>query len=247
MLETIIKGGSVMAPLMLESVIALAVAIDRWFAFRRNDKVDTRSLRSKVLELLAAGKVTEAAVLCGNTPGPVSAVMLAGLQAYAKFRGVTAGRPEVCRALVEDAMENTSQVAVGAVNKRLGLLSFVSSSAPLLGMLGTVTGMISAFAGMAAGGVSNETVSLGIAEALITTAAGLIIALIAVVPYHYFTARAGAIESEMVESASELLDFVTLRQGVSPAQARPAAAAARPAAAPRPAAGPKPGAGPIGG
>jgi biopolymer transport protein ExbB len=203
MLETIIKGGSMMLPLMLESVLALAVALDRWIAFSKNEKVDTRSLRSKVLELLTAGKVNEAAVLCSNTPGPVSAVMLAGLQAYAKFRSVTAGRPEVCRALVEDAMENYSQVATGAINKRLGVLSFIAGSAPLLGMLGTVTGMISAFAGMAVGGVSNETVSAGIAEALITTAAGLIISLIAVVPYHYFTARAGAIESEMVESASE--------------------------------------------
>ncbi len=163
--------------------------------------------------------------LCANTPGPVSAVMLAGLQAYAKFARVTAGRPEICRALVEDAMENYSQVASAALNKRLGVLSFVAGSAPLLGMLGTVTGMISAFAGMAVGGVSNETVSAGISEALITTAAGLIISLIAVVPYHYLTARAGAVESEMVEAASELLDFITLRQGAA-AQPRPAAAAA---------------------
>jgi biopolymer transport protein ExbB len=193
MLETIIKGGSMMAPLMLQSVLAVAVVIDRWIAFSRNDKVDSRSLRSKVLELLAAGKVADAMALCANTPGPVSAVMLAGLQAYAKFARVTAGRPETCRALVEDAMENYSQVASSALNKRLSVLSFVAGSAPLLGMLGTVTGMISAFAGMAVGGVSNETVSAGISEALITTAAGLIISLIAVVPYHYLTARAGAV------------------------------------------------------
>lgn len=225
MLETIIKGGSMMVPLMVLSVLALAVAIDRWLAFSANDRVDSRSLRSQVLELLAAGRIDEAAVLCGSTPGPVSAVMLAGLQAYAKFRKVTAGRPDVCRALVEDAMENYSQVAAGAINKRLGVLSFIAGAAPLLGMLGTVTGMISAFAGMAVGGVSNETVSAGISEALITTAAGLIIALVAVVPYHYFTARAGEIEAEMVESASELLDFITLRQGSAP-PARPAAPAA---------------------
>jgi biopolymer transport protein ExbB len=133
MLETIIKGGSMMAPLMLQSVLAIAVVIDRWIAFSRNDRVDSRSLRSKVLELLAGGKVGEAMALCANTPGPVSAVMLAGLQAYAKFARVTAGRPETCRALVEDAMENYSQVASSALNKRLGVLSFVAGSAPLLG------------------------------------------------------------------------------------------------------------------
>ena len=215
MLETIVKGGGMMVPLMLLSVLAVAVAIDRWVAFSRNDRVDSRSLRSKVLDLLAAGKVNEAGVLCSNTPGPVSAVMLAGLQAYGKFRRITAGQPETCRSLVEDAMENYSQVAAAAVNKRLGVLSFVAGAAPLIGMLGTVTGMISAFAGMAVGGVSNETVSAGISEALITTAAGLIISLVAVVPYHYFTSRANAVESEMVESASELLDYVTLRQGAA--------------------------------
>lgn len=213
-----------MVPLMVLSVLAVAVAIDRWVAFSRNDRVDSRSLRSKVLDLLVAGKLNEAAVLCSNTPGPVSAVMLAGLQAYAKFRRITVSQPETCRSLVEDAMENYSQVAAAAVNKRLGVLSFVAGAAPLLGMLGTVAGMISAFAGMAVGGVSNETVSAGISEALITTAAGLIISLVAVVPYHYFTSRANAVESEMVESASELLDSITLRQ----------AAAARQAAGPRP-------------
>ena len=215
MLETIIKGGAMMLPLMLQSVLAVAVAIDRWIAFSRNDRVDSRSLRAKVLELLAAGNVGEAAAMCASTPGPVAAVLLAGLQAYAKFQSITVGRPDTCRALVEDAMENAAQAAGTAINKRLGVLSFVAGSAPLLGMLGTVTGMISAFAGMAVGGVSNETVSAGISEALITTAAGLIISLIAVVPYHYFTARAGGIEAEMVESASELLDYITLRQGVA--------------------------------
>ena len=89
MRETIIKGGSMMVPLLLQSVLAVAVVIDRWIAFSRNDNVDSRSLRSKVLELLAAGKVADAMTLCANTPGPVSAVMLAGLQAYAKFARVT--------------------------------------------------------------------------------------------------------------------------------------------------------------
>jgi biopolymer transport protein ExbB/TolQ len=83
------------------------------------------------------------------------------------------------------------------------------------------------------GGVSNETVSAGISEALITTAAGLVISLIAVVPYHYLTARAGAVEAEMLEAASEVLDSITLRQGVA-AQPRPAAAAATAPAAVRP-------------
>ena len=76
MLETIIKGGSMMVPLMLQSVLAVAVALDRWIAFAHNDKVDSRSLRSQVLERLAAGDVAGATALCASTSGPVAAVIL---------------------------------------------------------------------------------------------------------------------------------------------------------------------------
>ena len=192
---------------MLESVLAMAVAIDRWIAFSANDKVDVRSLRSKVLDLLAAGKAGEAAVLCANTPGPVSAVMLAGLQAYAKFRGVTAGRPETCRALVEDAMENYAQVASGAINKRLGVLSFVAGSAPLLGMLGTVTGMIDAFeVGAIAGSLGDASMLAGgIAKALITTAFGLLVAIPALGLYHHYRGKTHELALEVEEELNELL------------------------------------------
>lgn len=211
MLEVIIKGGMLMIPLMIESILAIGILIDRALAFRANALIDTRALRAKLLQLLHEDKVAEAAQLCANTPGPVSAVLLAGLQAYDKHRAATT-RPEVLRPLVEDALEDYSYSAMNAVQKRLNVLSFIGNSAPLFGMTGTVTGMIKSFSAIAgAGALEGSIVASGIAEALITTAAGLLIAMAAVIPYHYFSSRAEQIELEVHEASAELLDFVTLR------------------------------------
>jgi biopolymer transport protein ExbB len=138
-------------------------------------------------------------------------VLTAGLQAYLKHREVTR-RVDSLRAVVQDAMDDYAHQAMKAVETRLNVLSFIGSSAPLFGMTGTVTGMIKSFNAIAgAGALEGSIVAAGIAEALITTAAGLMIAMGAVIPYHYFTSRAEAIEVEVVEAASELLDFITIR------------------------------------
>jgi biopolymer transport protein ExbB len=211
MLETIIKGGSLMIPLMIESVLALGILLDRWLAFRDNARVDVRALRAKVQALLREDKVAEAAQLCASTPGPVSAVLLAGLKAYDKHRQRTK-RAEVLRPLVQDALEDNAYGATSAVEKRLNVLSFIGNSAPLFGMTCTVTGMIKSFAAIAgAGALEGSIVASGISEALITTAAGLLIAMGAVIPYHYFMGRADAIMMEVHEASSELLDFITLK------------------------------------
>jgi biopolymer transport protein ExbB len=211
MLDILIAGGSLMIPLVIESMLALAVVFDRAIAFHANNKIDTRSLRAKVLSLLREDRVDEAINLCFSTPGPVSAVLTAGLQSYAKHRLVTK-RVDALRAVVQDAMQDYSHQAMSAVEKRLNILSFIGSSAPLFGMTGTVTGMIKSFNAIAgAGALQGSVVASGIAEALITTAAGLLIAMGAVIPFHYFTSRTEKIELEVIEASSELLDFVTIR------------------------------------
>lgn len=216
MLEYIVKGGAMMTPLVAESVLAVGVVIDRWVAFRKGISVDSRTLRAKVLRLLDEGRLPEAADLCASTPGPVSAVLLAGLQAYAKHSAVTQ-RGETLRPLVEDALEDYAFTAMHAVEKRLNILSFIGSSAPLFGMTGTVTGMIKSFAAIAgAGALEGGIVAAGISEALITTAAGLLIAMLAVIPFHYFTTRIEVIEQEIHEAGAELLDYVTLKHANAP-------------------------------
>lgn len=214
MLEKIIQGGFMMFFLMGCSVAALAVIIDRAAAFMRHRSVDTRSLRSKVLSCLRRDAVDEAAMLCAETPGPVAAVLLSGLQCYARHKAFS-NRSESITTIMKEAMEDYSQHAMSAVEKRFNILSTVANAAPLFGMAGTVTGMISAFDVMAgAGGIDASLVAGGISEALITTASGLLIALFAVIPYSIFTNMADAINLEINESISELLDFVATQMEI---------------------------------
>lgn len=205
MLETILQGKLMMIPLMICSVLALAVFIDRLLAFHANSKVDNRALRAQLMRLLRAHRVRDAAVLCTNTPGPVSAVLLAGLQSYLKLQKRT---PENTRMTVGQAMEDYSRHGVSAVEKRLWVLATIGSAAPLLGMTGTVTGMIKSFHKLAGAGVDPSAVGVGIAEALVTTAAGLLIALGAVIPYSIFTSMSDKIELEIEEASTEMLDLL---------------------------------------
>jgi len=206
LLETILKGRMMMIPLMACSVIALAVFMDRLLAFYANSKLDARALRSHLMKLLREHKVKEAALLCANTSGPIAAVLLAGLQSYMKLIKRT---PENTRITVGQAMDDFSRQSIGTVEKRLWVLATIGSSAPLLGMTGTVTGMIKSFQNLAeAAGVDAGAVGVGISEALITTAAGLIIALGAVIPYSIFVSMSDRIELDIEEASAEMLDLL---------------------------------------
>jgi len=212
MLQLLIDGGPMMVPLALCSILTVAVLIDRGLAFYGHSKTDTRALRATVLGLVGEDRVDEAAALCANTPGPISAVLLAGLQSYAKHRPL-ASRLESLLAVMEKAMSDFTQHAMNAVERRFAVLATVGSAAPLFGMTGTVTGMIASFGALSAAGVEASGVASGIAEALITTATGLLIALAAVIPYNVFTAMSNRIELEIDEACSELLDRIATRAG----------------------------------
>lgn len=213
MLEKIIDGGPLMVPLLVCSIIALAVILDRARCFRNNARIDHRSLRAKVMEKVQEDDLQEAIRLCSNTPGPVSAVLLSGLQAYRKLEEAdTDAKGDYIRLMVGRSMEDFTKHAMSAVEKRINVLSTIGNAAPLLGMTGTVTGMIASFGGLAdAGQLDASVVAGGIAEALTTTASGLMIALFAVIPYHYFTSRAETIELEIDEALTELVEFLSAR------------------------------------
>lgn len=210
MIEQILKGGPLMIPLMLCSLVSLAVVYDRWFAFRENRRVDTRSLRSKVLSRLRQNDIAGAISECESARGPIASVLLAGLRSYRQLRGKNEGA-ETMRLVVGQVMEDYSAQAMSVVNKRLDVLTTIGVAAPLLGMTGTVTGMIASFAGLAeAGSVggSGGAVANGIAEAMITTAAGLLIALAAVIPQSVFNRWSDEIELEIEEGTSEVVEFI---------------------------------------
>lgn len=211
MIEHIINGKIMMVPLVFCSLISLAVVYDRWFAFRENRKIDTRSLRAKVLERLRREDIDGAIEECVAARGPIASVLLAGLRSYKQLKGKQEGS-DTMRLVVGEVMNDYSAQAMSVVNKRLDVLTTIATAAPLLGMTGTVTGMIASFAGLAeAGSLGAEgsgVILAGISEAMITTAAGLIVALFAVIPQSVFNRWSDNIELEMEESNSELVEFI---------------------------------------
>jgi biopolymer transport protein ExbB len=210
MLEQILKGGPLMVPIMACSLVSLAVVYDRWCAFRANRKIDTRSLRAKVLIHLRANEVDTAISACSATGGPLASVLLAGLRSYQQLKSKNESS-ETMRLVVGQVMDEYSAQALSVVNKRLDVLTTVGTAAPLLGMTGTVTGMIASFAGLAQSGSAaggGGAVAAGIAEALITTAAGLLIALSAVIPQSVYNRWSDEIELEIQEANSEIVEFI---------------------------------------
>ena len=210
MLEHILNGGPVMVPLIACSLVSLAVVYDRWMAFRANRQIDSRALRSKVLAKLRHNDMAGAIAECEAARGPIASVILAGLRSYEKLHAKDESS-ETMRMVVAQVMEDYAAQAMGVVNKRLDVLTTIGTAAPLLGMIGTVTGMIASFAGLAeAGSVSGSggEVAAGIAEALVTTAVGLIIALSAVIPQSVFNRWSDEIELEIEESSTEVVEFI---------------------------------------
>jgi biopolymer transport protein ExbB len=210
MLEHLLKGGPLMIPLIACSMISLAVVFDRWFAFRENRRIDTRSLRSRVLAHLRENNIPAAISECETARGPIASVLLAGLRSYQQLSGKNESS-ETMRLVVGQVMEDYSAQAMSVVNKRLDVLTTIGTAAPLLGMTGTVTGMIASFAGLAeAGSVGGGggVVANGISEAMVTTAVGLIVALFAVIPQSVFNRWSDEIELEIEESNSEFVEFI---------------------------------------
>jgi biopolymer transport protein ExbB len=210
MLESLLKGGPLMIPLFLCSLISLAVVYDRWMSFRANKKVDTRSLRAKVMSSLQDNDIQAAIHECETAKGPVAAVLLAGLRSYQQLHN-KGESSETMRMVVGEVMEDYSAQSLGIVNKRLDVLTTIGTAAPLLGMTGTVTGMIASFAGLAeasGGAGGGAVVANGISEALVTTAVGLVIALAAVIPQSFFNRWADEIELELEEVTTSFAEHI---------------------------------------
>lgn len=212
MLEYIFDGGICMYPLVLCSIIALAVAIDRYSVFREAEK-DTYTLRKKVFELLEEGNIEGAIEVCRSTEGPVAAVLLSGLIKFHKLAALDRSVDEI-EANVAKTMSDYTPHVIDSLEKRIGLLPMVASIAPLLGMTGTVTGMINSFDAMSkATALEATAVSAGISEALITTAAGLLVAMPAVIAYSFFSKKVDRIILEIEETIGDLNDHISLEYG----------------------------------
>jgi len=208
MLKHILQGGLIMLPLLALSVVAVAVIIDRLRVFRMAQS-DVTKLRRDVLDNIEEGDVDMAIATCEATKGPVAAVLMTGLVKFSRMLKLKKS-PEAIEDGVNKAMTDYSPRVIETLEKRLNLLLMVASVSPLLGMTGTVTGMIASFETMSSG-LDANMVSAGIAEALVTTAAGLIVAIPSVVAYHIFAKKVDKLILEIEESGNELVDAIAMR------------------------------------
>jgi len=192
-------GGMMMYPLVICSLIALGVIIAKawtlWVAHR-----DTVNVIERVEEAAVSGRLDEAAEGAAATPGPAAAILLSGLRRL-QSRRLNEGE-------LEQAVSTTGTIELGFLERGLVILATIANVAPLMGFLGTVAGMILAFASIeTAGDVDPSLVAGGIKVALLTTAAGLTIAIPVNIGYNFFVTRIDKLIIDMEQSTQKILNI----------------------------------------
>ena len=189
-----IQGGIFMWPILLFSLLALAVIIERFIVFQKA-KINVNEFLTKVRKALLVNRnVKEAIKVCEQYRGPVASVIKAGLLRYGHDRED-----------IEKTIENAALYELDRLERRLSILATTANVEPMLGFLGTVSGMIKSFGTLATQGLSNPgAVAAGISEALITTAAGLIVAIPAQICFNWFTTKVTRFVRD-IETASNML------------------------------------------
>ncbi|HIE04299.1 MAG TPA: MotA/TolQ/ExbB proton channel family protein [Candidatus Latescibacteria bacterium] len=197
MLELFHKGGIFMYPLLAAFIGGVAVILERFWTLSRAS-VDTKKFLQRLEDVLRGEGLERALEVCSEARGPVAATLHAGLSRVGQ------GMRHV-----EKAIESAGSVEMAFLERGLVWLATVVNVAPMLGFLGTVSGMIKAFEAIArAGDVEPSLVAAGISEALITTAAGLSIAIPIQAFHNYFVSKIDKIVVDMEESSSVLLDLL---------------------------------------
>jgi len=195
MVQYFIDGGAFMWPILFSLLFGLAFAFERAYSLVQSS-VDSKKLYEDVSESMKGGKVQEAVDLCSGTRGPVAGVFHAALSRY--DRGIEE---------VEKAMENAGSLEMAFLEKNMIWLNTVITVAPMIGFTGTVVGMIGAFDAIkAANDISPAVVAGGISQALLTTAFGLIVAMIIQFFQNFFVSRIDQLILDMEENSVRLLD-----------------------------------------
>ena len=201
MWEFMQKGGPVMWPIVLCSVIAFAIVMERLIALRR-EEIDTKGFMEQIAKALKRNKIMEAIDLCERTKGPIAQILKAGILKH--------DRP---RSQIREAIEDASIHEVPRLEKNLPVLATIAHIAPLLGLLGTVTGMVAAFQvietkASSVNPVNPGDLAGGIWEALLTTVLGLCVAIPTYVAYNYLVSRVDGFVLDMERSATDLLNIL---------------------------------------
>jgi len=193
--QNYVKGGPFMHPLLLSSIIGLVFIIERLWTLSRA-RTNVRKLMGRVIRALRENGVQAALEVLEGTRGPIAAILHSGLL-----------RANYGPNAVEKAIETSGTIEMSFLERGLVAIATVGNVAPLLGFLGTVSGMISAFAAIAAAEqVSAKLVAKGIQEALLTTATGLIIAIPMNIAHNFFVSQIDRFITEMEEASAELVN-----------------------------------------
>jgi biopolymer transport protein ExbB len=201
MWEMILAGRYMMIPITLASLLGMAVLIERIFVLRRGHII-VPEIAEAVMTLSASQDLSVAYAICERRPGPFANLVKAGLD-----------HSDNDWTVIRDVLEETGRQEATRLSRRLGVLETVAAVSPLLGLLGTVLGMIRVFATISLAGLGNpETLSSGISEAMVTTAAGLIIGIPALVAYNWLNGRADRIIFDLEYYSSKVLDTLRRRQ-----------------------------------
>lgn len=195
-------GGPLMIPLLLCSIFALGVIIEKLVYFS-TIKTNVRQFKKIIFDDIKHNRIKDALEKCDHNPAPVAKIMKAGIIKFGSTRDE-----------IKESMEDASLFEIPKLENRLGALATIAQVSPLLGLLGTVTGMTSCFYTIQIRAASLTPVTPGdlaggIGEALLTTIAGLLVAIPAHVSYNYFVTRINQYTLEMERGATELVNYMT--------------------------------------
>ena len=192
----LIHGGWIMIPLLLTALIGLTLVFERGYMFQCKFKTQ-KSLIDIILAHIKSHEYAQAKTLCQNTETPTTSV----INTYLDHR-------ENPIEEIELSMKNTAEAWMPHLEKRIEIIDTIITAAPLLGLLGTIIGMMQSFS-VLSGGSGNDPSAIagGVGEALIATATGLIIALLCLCAYNYFSAQIKRLIYEMESVASILIEW----------------------------------------
>jgi biopolymer transport protein ExbB len=197
MYQFVMKGGVLMYPILLCSILTLAILFERLFALRRSRVIPEKFI-IEVSDLVRQGRMEDAMTKCRLNDSSIARVLMAGISRHTKPHQQ-----------IKEAIEDVGRLEAANLERFLNVIGTIAGIAPLLGLLGTVTGMIKAFNVISHAGIGNpQMLAGGISEALITTAAGLVVAIPAFVFYKILRSRVDKRILRMERVSLEILDLI---------------------------------------
>lgn len=198
LIDLLIQGGYMMIPLYALFILAIFIFVERVITIKRAEKTPS-AMVDQVKMMVQGGNIQQARMICQGEDTPVANMIGKGLERI--------GSP---LKNIEVAIENVGKIEIYKLEKNLNILATISGAAPMIGFLGTVTGMIQAFIAIAQeeGMVSPKLLSSGIYEAMITTAGGLVVGIIAYLGYNYLVSQVSKLIHSMEYTTIEFIDLL---------------------------------------